>query len=112
MRTLSVEDFLNAQVSEATKRNYRFGMKTFAEWYRGPVQEILEEEDPGKTLEFYWSYLKKPCKGNSPRNKMNTIVQYCKFNRVNPEIRKGLARAYGMVFHSSFFSLFSSLWGR
>jgi len=86
----TIEDFLNAQVSKATRRNYRFGLKTFAKWYQRPVPEILKEEDPGKTLEKYWVWLKETYKGNGPRNKMNSIIQYCKYNRVIPEIRKGL----------------------
>ena len=90
MVTYTIEDFLNAQVSEDTKRNYRFGLKAFTKWYKKPLEEILKEEDPGKTLEFYWSYLKKTYKGNGPRNKLNAIVQFCKYNKVNPEIRKGL----------------------
>jgi hypothetical protein len=53
-----MKDFLEAQVSEATKRNYRFGLKTFAKWYKKPIQEILKEKDPGKTLEKYWVWPK------------------------------------------------------
>jgi len=86
----TIEDFLDAQVSKATRRNYRFGLKTFAKWYQRPVPEILKEEDPGKTLEKYWVWLKETYKGNGPRNKMNSIIQFCKFNKINPEIRKGL----------------------
>jgi hypothetical protein len=73
MGMYTMEDFLNAQVSEATKRNYRFGLKTFAKWYKKPVQEILSEDDPSKFLEGYWVWLKKTYRGNTPRNKKDVL---------------------------------------
>ena len=86
----TMEDFLKAQVSKATMRNYEFGLKSFAKWYKKPIADLLKEPDPGKTLEFYWAWLKQTYQGNTPRNKINTIIQYCKFNKINPEVRKGL----------------------
>lgn len=85
-----MKDFLEAQVSPATRRNYKFGLKTFAEWYKRPVQELLREKDPGRVLERYWVWLKENYKGNTPRSKLNAVIQYCRYNRVDPEIRKGL----------------------
>lgn len=41
-------------------------------------------------MEKYWVWLKQNYKGNGPRCKMNGIVQYCKYNNVEPKIRKGL----------------------
>ena len=62
MGIYTIEDFLNAHFSEATRRNYRFGLKTFAKWYKKTVLEILKEPDLGKTLEKYGVWLKKTYK--------------------------------------------------
>lgn len=85
-----MKDFLESQVSEDTRRSYRSGIKTFEKWYKKSIEELLKENDSGKILEKYWVWLKQNYRGNTPRTKINPIIQFCKFNNVEPKIKKSL----------------------
>lgn len=77
-------------VSEATRKSYKNGIETFEKWYKKPIKELLKENDSGKLLEKYWVWLKETYRGNTPRCKINPVIQYLKYNDENPKIRKSL----------------------
>ena len=51
---------------------------------------FLKEKDHGKIIERYYVWLKKKYTQNSCRNMTNPIIQYCKYNDIEPKIRKSL----------------------
>jgi len=83
-------EFLESLVSEKTRRSYRFAIATFEAWYKKPISDLLKEPELGRVLERYWVYLKETYQGNTPRAKINPVIQYAKFNHINPEIKKSL----------------------
>jgi len=85
-----MKDFLESLVSEATRKSYKNGIETFEKWYKKPVKELLKEKDSGKVLEKYWVWLKENYRGNTPRCKINPVIQFCRFNDEDPKIRKSL----------------------
>ncbi len=46
------KDFLDSLVSAKTKKSYRHGLKVFEEFYRKPLQMLLEEKDSGRIIEI------------------------------------------------------------
>jgi len=85
-----VKDFLDSLVSARTKKSYKHGLEVFKEFYRKPAQTLLQENDPGKVVEKFFVWCKKRYLQNSCRAVVNPIIQYCKYNGVEPKIRRSL----------------------
>jgi site-specific recombinase XerD len=83
-------EFLESLVSPQTRRSYKFALATFEAWYKKPLKDLLSEPEPTRLLEKYWVYLKETYKSNTPRSKFNPVLQYMKFNGIEPKIRKSL----------------------
>jgi integrase len=84
------KDFLDSLVSPKTKKSYKHGLKVFEEFYRKPAQALLKEKDPGKIIEKFSVWCLKRYVQNSRRAVVNPIIQYCKYNDIEPKIRKSL----------------------
>jgi len=87
--------FLESLVSDATRRSYKNGLLKFEKWYKKPIASLLKEKDPGKTIERYFVDLKRKLRHNSARMYTNSVIQYCKYNNIDPKIKKSLG-----VFHT------------
>jgi integrase len=83
-------EFIESLVSPQTRRSYKFALATFEAWYKKPVKDLLSEPELTRLLEKYWVYLKETYKSNTPRSKFNPVLQYVKFNGIEPKIRKSL----------------------
>jgi integrase len=83
-------EFLESLVSPQTRRSYKFALATFEAWYKKPIKDLLSEPELTRLLEKYWVYLKETYSGNTPRSKFNPVLQYVKFNGLDPKIRKSL----------------------
>lgn len=83
-------EFLESLVSPQTRRSYKFALATFETWYKKPIKDLLGEPELTRLLEKYWVYLKETYKSNTPRSKFNPVLQYVKFNNIDPKIRKSL----------------------
>jgi len=53
-------------------------------------RNVQYEIVPGKTIEKFYVWLRKQCSQNSCRALVNTIIQYCKYNNIEPRIKKSL----------------------
>jgi len=91
------KDFLDSLVSPKTRKSYRHGLKVFEEFYRKPLQMLLKEKNSGKTIEKFYVWCNKRYMPNSCRAVVNPIIQYCKYNDVEPKIRKSLHIYHTMV---------------
>ena len=85
-----VESFLESLVSRHTRKSYKYGIKRFAEFYGKPAADLLLEEDPGKIIEKFYVWCRERYAQNSCRALVNPIIQYLKYNSVEPRIRKSL----------------------
>ena len=83
-------EFIESLVSPQTRRSYKFALATFEKWYKKPLKDLLNEQELTRLLEKYWVYLKETYKGNTPRAKFNPVLQYVKFNDIEPKIKKSL----------------------
>ena len=85
-----MESFLESLVSEQTRRSYKRGLTKFEEYYGKSSKFLLKEKDPGKTIEKFYVWLRKTYAQNSCRALVNPIIQYCKYNNIEPRIKKSL----------------------
>jgi integrase len=86
----SMKSFLESLVSDATRRSYKRGLAKFEEYYGKSPKFLLKEKDPGKTIEKFYVWLRKKYSQNSCRTLVNPIIQYCKYNNIEPRIKKSL----------------------
>lgn len=87
---MSMKDFLESMISPMTVRSYKASIKTFEKWYGKDISNLLKEKESGRVLERYFVFLKNTYKGNTPRSRLNPIVQYCRYHKVVPDIKKSL----------------------
>lgn len=85
-----METYLEALVSPQTRRSYKAGLAKFLEFYGKDLKSFLNEKDHGKIIERYYVWLRKKYTKNSCRALTNPIIQYCKYNDIQPKIRKSL----------------------
>lgn len=85
-----VKEFLESLVSDATRKSYRRGLKKFEEYYGKEAKFLLRDKDPSKIIERFYVWLRKKYTQNSCRALTNPIIQYCKYNRVQLNIKKSL----------------------
>jgi len=85
-----MKSFLESLVSEQTKKSYERGLKKFTEYYGKNLKTFLKEKDQGKVIEKFYVWLRKKYSQNSCRALVNPIIQYCKYNDIQPRIRKSL----------------------
>lgn len=85
-----VEEFLESLVSDATRKSYRRGLMKFEEYYGKEAKFLLRDKDPSKIIERFYVWLRKKYSQNSCRALTNPIIQYCKYNRVQLNIKKSL----------------------
>ena len=85
-----VKEFLESLVSEQTRRSYKRGLAKFEEYYGKSAKFLLKEKDSGKTIERFYVWLRKKYSQNSCRALVNPIIQYCKYNNIEPRIKKSL----------------------
>lgn len=83
----SMKSFMESRVSEQTRRSYKRGLAKFEEYYGKSAKFLLEEKDPGKTIEKFYVWLRKKYSQNSCRALVNPIIQYCKYNNIEPRIK-------------------------
>lgn len=91
-----VKDFLDSLASPKTRKSYAHGLKVFEEFYGKPAKALLKAKDPGKVIEKFYVWCLGRYMQNSCRAVVNPIIQYCKYNGVEPKIRKSL-RIYHTV---------------
>jgi integrase len=94
--TYMVKGFLDSLASPKTRKSYAHGLKVFEEFYGKPAKALLKVKDPGKVIEKFYVWCLKRYLQNSCRAVVNPIIQYCKYNGVEPKIRKSL-RIYRTV---------------
>ena len=94
--TYMVKDFLESLASPKTRKSYAHGLKVFEEFYGKPAKALLKVKDSGKVIEKFYVWCLKRYLQNSCRAVVNPIIQYCKYNGVEPKIRKSL-RIYRTV---------------
>jgi integrase len=94
--TYMVKDFLDSLASPKTRKSYAHGLKVFEEFYGKPAKALLKAKDPGKVIEKFYVWCLGRYMQNSCRAVVNPIIQYCKYNGVEPKIRKSL-RIYHTV---------------
>lgn len=82
--------FLESLTSKATRKSYDYGLRKFEEFYGKDAKFLLKEKDPGKTIERFYVWVRKSYSQNSARAIVNPIIQYCKYNNIEPKIRKSL----------------------
>lgn len=85
-----MKSFLESLVSEQTRRSYKRGLAKFEEYYGKSAKFLLKEKDSGKTIERFYVWLRKKYSQNSCRALVNPIIQYCKYNNIEPRIKKSL----------------------
>lgn len=85
-----MSEFINSRLSKATRKSYSNAVKSFEQWYGKPITELLKEPDPSKTIEKYYIQLKQNHCQNTCRVKVNPLIQYCKYNNIQLNIRKSL----------------------
>jgi hypothetical protein len=85
-----MKSFLESLVSEQTRRSYKRGLTKFEGYYGKSSKFLLKEKDPGKTIEKFYVWLRKKYSQNSCRALVNPIIQYCKYNSIEPRIKKSL----------------------
>lgn len=85
-----MKSFLESLVSDQTRRSYKRGLEKFTEFYKKGPKGVLKEKDAGKIIEKFYVWLRKKYTQNSCRALTNPIIQYCKYNDVEPKIRKSL----------------------
>jgi integrase len=84
------ETFLESLATKATRKSYSHGLKKFEEFYGKDAKFLLKGKDPGKVIERFYVWVRKKYSQNSCRALVNPIIQYCKYNDVEPRIRKSL----------------------
>jgi integrase len=87
-----MEDWLEAIPSPQTRKNYRNGIRRFEEFYKKPIESLLElsDIDLGHIIEKFYSYLKENHPQNTCRNLVNCPIQYLKYFGNNPKYKKNL----------------------
>jgi integrase len=87
-----MDDWLGEIPSPQTRKNYRNGIKKFEEWYRKPVESLLEfsDEECGHIVVKFYTFLKQTHPQNTCRNQTNTVIQFCKHFDKNPKYKKSL----------------------
>jgi len=85
-----MKSFLESLVSERTQRSYKRRLAKFEEYYGKSAKFLLKEKDSGKTIERFYVWLRKKYSQNSCRALVNPIIQYCKYNNIEPRIKKSL----------------------
>jgi len=83
-----VKEFLESLVSPKTKKSYRHGIEKFEGFYSKQAKFLLKEKDTAKTIELFYVWCRQKYSQNSCRALVNPIIQYCKYNGIDPKIRE------------------------
>lgn len=85
-----MEAFIKSRVSQSTRKSYRIGIKAFEKFYGKSAKSLLKEEDPSKIIENFYVECRQHSPQNTCRVKVNPIIQWCKYNNIQLNIRKSL----------------------
>jgi len=87
-----IDDWLSAIPSKYTRKTYKSGIKKFEEFYRKPIEDLLNlsDEETGHIIEKFYAWLKQKHPQNTCRNLVNSPIQYLKYFGKNPKYRKSL----------------------
>jgi hypothetical protein len=86
-----IDDWLSAIPSKYTRRIYKIGIKKFEEFYRKPIEDVLNlsDEETGHIIEKFYAWLEDRGHGqNTCRNLINSPLEYLKHFGKNPNYRK------------------------
>lgn len=88
-----INDWLEGIPSAGTRKSYKNGIVRFEKWYQKPVESLLEmsREETGKVIErFYVAMKNSEVPQNTARITTNAVIQFLKFNGIEPRYRKAL----------------------
>jgi len=85
-----IEDFLEVIPSKHTKKNYKFGIKKFEEWYGSSITELIKSPDATRKIEKFYVALKQKHPQNTCRNLTNAAIQFLKYFGTDVRPRRAL----------------------
>jgi len=74
-----IEDFLEVIPSKYTRKNYKFGIKKFEEWYGGSITELIKSPQATRKVEKFYVALRQKHPQNTCRNVTNSAIQFLKY---------------------------------
>jgi len=91
MDMTKIEDWLETIPSQATRRSYISGIKTFEKYYQMGVETLTGSENAGRIIEKFYVWLKeKGYSQNTARVKTNAVIQFLKYFDTPVKYRKSL----------------------
>jgi hypothetical protein len=86
-----MEDWLGTIPSKQTRKTYRAGIKKFEEFYRKPIETLIDSDEAGRTIEKFYVWLKEKGRPqNTCRNITNCPIQFLKYFNTPVKYRKNL----------------------
>lgn len=86
-----VNDWLEAIPSNNTRKSYKNGLKKFEKFYKKPIENLIESDNAGKTIERFFVWLKEQgYTQNTCRNLVNSPIQFLKYHGTEVKYRKSL----------------------
>jgi len=89
-----IEDWLETVPSQATRKSYINGIKTFEKYYQKGIESLIgKPKEASKTANKFYAWLKQEGYAqNSCRVKVNSIVQFLRYFDTPTKIRKDIWR--------------------
>jgi len=91
MDMTKIEDWLETIPSQATRKSYINGVKSFEKFHKEGIKSLIKSENAGRTVEKFYVWLKgKGYSQNSSRVKTNAVIQFLKYFDTTVKYRKSL----------------------
>ena len=86
-----INDWLETIPSQATRKSYISGIRTFEKYYQNGVETLQGSKNAGRTIEKFYVWLKeKGYSQNTARVKVNAVIQFLKYFDTPVKYRKSL----------------------